>query len=86
MTNRPVSIISTTSIDGKIRGFGEDDRLSDIYPMPQSVLIEIHKLRAKFDGIMVGANTVRLDNPSLTVRYVESKRSLENNSFKKIRI
>ncbi|MEK7186423.1 MAG: dihydrofolate reductase family protein [Patescibacteria group bacterium] len=74
MTNRPVSIISTTSIDGKIRGFGEDDRLSDIYPMPQSVLIEIHKLRAKFDGIMVGANTVRLDNPSLTVRYVESKK------------
>lgn len=28
-----------------------------------------HELRAKSDVIMVGSNTVRLDNPSLTVRH-----------------
>ena len=29
-----------------------------------------HELRARSDAIMVGSNTVRLDNPSLTVRHV----------------
>lgn len=29
----------------------------------------VHELRASVDAILVGANTVRMDNPSLTVRY-----------------
>ena len=33
----------------------------------------LHQIRAECDGIMVGANTVRIDNPNLTVRYVEGK-------------
>ena len=29
---------------------------------------DVHRLRAKYDGVLVGANTVKLDNPKLTVR------------------
>jgi len=32
--------------------------------------IESHILRSKVDAILVGANTVRVDNPSLTVRHI----------------
>jgi len=35
-----------------------------------------HAQRAAADGIMVGANTVRVDDPSLTVRYVEGRSPL----------
>jgi len=34
---------------------------------------EVHKLRAQYDAVMVGANTVRVDNPELTVRHVEGR-------------
>lgn len=36
----------------------------------------VHELRASVDAILVGANTVRLDNPSLTVRYATGKNPL----------
>lgn len=32
-----------------------------------------HKLRARYDAIAVGANTVRADNPQLTVRHVKGR-------------
>ncbi|MEZ5359100.1 MAG: bifunctional diaminohydroxyphosphoribosylaminopyrimidine deaminase/5-amino-6-(5-phosphoribosylamino)uracil reductase RibD [Candidatus Zixiibacteriota bacterium] len=32
-----------------------------------------HKLRARYDAIAVGANTVRTDNPQLTVRHIKGK-------------
>lgn len=31
--------------------------------------VEVHRLRAGFDVIMIGANTARTDDPTLTVRY-----------------
>ena len=34
----------------------------------ESSRIEVHKLRNTYDAILVGANTVNLDNPNLTVR------------------
>jgi len=37
----------------------------------QENLIHAHRLRAIVDGIMVGANTVRNDRPTLNVRHVE---------------
>lgn len=30
----------------------------------------VHKMRSQYDAIMVGANTVKIDNPLLTVRHV----------------
>ncbi len=37
----------------------------------QEARTDVHRLRADNDGILVGAGTVRADNPSLTVRHVE---------------
>ncbi|MCH8567056.1 MAG: bifunctional diaminohydroxyphosphoribosylaminopyrimidine deaminase/5-amino-6-(5-phosphoribosylamino)uracil reductase RibD [Balneolales bacterium] len=33
----------------------------------------VHKLRTRYDGVMVGRNTVMNDNPRLTVRHVEGR-------------
>jgi diaminohydroxyphosphoribosylaminopyrimidine deaminase / 5-amino-6-(5-phosphoribosylamino)uracil reductase len=33
----------------------------------------VHELRSNYDAVMVGANTVKKDNPSLTVRFVEGR-------------
>ncbi len=33
----------------------------------------VHQLRAEYDAILVGANTIREDNPSLTVREVKGR-------------
>ncbi len=75
MTAASYWIVSTTSIDGKVRGGKKGQRLASIVPMPEKVLGEIHKTRAKFDAIMVGANTVKADDPSLTVRYFKTKKT-----------
>ncbi len=34
---------------------------------------EVHRMRATYDAVMVGANTVRVDNPQLTVRHVDGR-------------
>ncbi|MFZ1731190.1 MAG: bifunctional diaminohydroxyphosphoribosylaminopyrimidine deaminase/5-amino-6-(5-phosphoribosylamino)uracil reductase RibD [Bacteroidota bacterium] len=34
---------------------------------------EVHRLRSLYDAVLVGAETVRKDNPSLTVRHVEGR-------------
>lgn len=36
-------------------------------------VVEVHKIRDKVDAILVGAETVRVDNPSLTTRNLDSK-------------
>jgi diaminohydroxyphosphoribosylaminopyrimidine deaminase/5-amino-6-(5-phosphoribosylamino)uracil reductase len=33
---------------------------------------EIHRIRSGFDGIMIGTNTARIDNPLLTVRHAQA--------------
>ena len=50
----------------------------------------VHKLRAEYDAVLVGANTVRLDNPELTVRDFKGRDPVRvivsnRNSFKKNR-
>ncbi|MCS7262197.1 MAG: dihydrofolate reductase family protein [Aquificaceae bacterium] len=68
-----VIIVSEVSVDGKLtlyRGASSKELMS---LMDQEAYRYLHEIRAKVQGIMVGCETVRTDNPSLTVRYVEGK-------------
>ena len=38
-------------------------------------LIRVHTLRKEYDGIMVGINTVLIDNPKLTIHKINCKKS-----------
>ncbi len=70
--NRPYTIIvSEVTIDGKLtlkRGVSSKEIMKF---MDEEATRYLHQLRAKVDGIMVGAETIRTDNPFLTVRYAE---------------
>ncbi len=64
---RPYIIIfSTMTVDGKIANSEGYSKLSCIDDFKLQ-----HYLRSNSDGVMVGANTVIKDNPSLTVRLVK---------------
>lgn len=63
-----VTVYSTMTIDGRIASKTRYSRLSCPYDLKR-----LHELRAESDGIMVGANTVIIDDPSLRVKYVEGK-------------
>ncbi|MFB5607194.1 MAG: 2,5-diamino-6-(ribosylamino)-4(3H)-pyrimidinone 5'-phosphate reductase [Candidatus Nitrosomaritimum yanchengensis] len=66
---RPKIILSAAiSLDGKITTRTGDSKLSS-----KKDLIRLHKLRSKVDAILIGKNTVRKDNPLLTVRYCKGK-------------
>jgi len=72
--NRPyVMIVSEVTIDGKLT-LDEGVSSKEIMKlMDDEANKYLHQIRAECDGIMVGATTVRIDNPSLTVRYVEGE-------------
>ncbi len=74
MEGRPyVIVVSEVSVDGKLtlyRGASSKELMS---LMDEEAYRYLHEIRAKVDGIMVGCETVRTDNPSLTVRYVKGK-------------
>ncbi len=74
MSNRPYTIItSEVTVDGKLtlhRGASSKELMT---LMDMEAYKYLHQIRAKVDAIMVGCETVRTDNPSLTVRYVEGK-------------
>ena len=66
---KPIIVLSAAmSIDGKIGQRNKKTVLSS-----KSDKIRVHKLRSKFDAILVGKNTVEQDNPLLTVRHVKGK-------------
>src|SRR4030066_2415036 len=66
---RPHVILSAAiSLDGKIATKMGDSELSS-----KSDKIRIHKLRSKVDAILIGYNTLRLDDPLLSVRYTKGK-------------
>jgi len=65
----PKIILSAAiSIDGKIATKTGDSKLSS-----KKDLVRLHKLRSKVDAILVGKNTVKQDDPLLTVRYTKGK-------------
>ena len=68
-----VLIVSEVTIDGKLtlaKGVSSKEIMK---LMDDEANRYLHQIRAECDGIMVGANTIRIDNPNLTVRYVEGE-------------
>lgn len=67
--SRPYVILSAAiSLDGKIATKTGDSNLSS-----RSDKIRVHKLRSKVDAILIGQNTLRHDDPILSVRYAKGK-------------
>jgi len=63
-----ILLSAAMTLDGKI-----GQRNQKIVLSSKSDKIRVHKLRSKFDAILVGKNTITQDNPLLTVRYVKGK-------------
>lgn len=63
-----VYLAVATTIDGRIASKTGYSRLSCPYDLKR-----LHALRARVDAVVVGANTAVVDNPRLTVRYVEGR-------------
>lgn len=68
-------LVSGSSIDGKISaGKGISSKEFGKY-LQKNLDLELHKIRSKVDGILVSINTVLVDNPSITVRKLATKKS-----------
>lgn len=66
LTQRPfVTLKAGMTLDGKIALANGNSR----YITSESSLKKVHQLRRECDGILVGGQTVLMDNPSLTVRF-----------------
>lgn len=64
-----VTVVSEVSIDGKLT-LGSGNSSKELFELlTESDMKFIHHYRGKADGILVGMNTIRVDNPSLTCRY-----------------
>ena len=72
--HRPYTIIvSEITVDGKLtlrKGYSSKEIMKF---MDEEATRYLHQIRAKVDGIMVGAETIRTDNPYLTVRHAVGK-------------
>ena len=67
--SRPYVILrSSISLDGKIATKTGNSNLSS-----KKDLLRVHKLRSKVDAILIGKNTMTIDDPLLTVRHVVGK-------------
>jgi len=67
-SNLKIILSAAISIDGKIATKNGDSRLSS-----KKDLVRLHKLRSQVDAIIIGKNTVKQDDPLLTVRYSKGK-------------
>jgi len=67
--DRPYIILNAAmTLDGKIATKTGDSKMSS-----KEDLIRVHSFRASVDAVMVGINTILVDDPSLTVRFCEGK-------------
>lgn len=71
-----ITTLSELTIDGKLSlgSGGSSKDLFDFYG--EDLRVWFHAQRALHDAIMVGAGTVRCDDPELTVRYVSGNNPL----------
>jgi len=71
-----VLMMSEITVDGKLTlKRGASSKILMKY-MDHATEILLHRTRADYDAIMVGSNTIRIDNSFLTVRLVEGKSPL----------
>lgn len=72
-TGRPlVTLKMAQTLDGRIATRTGDSQW--VTGLPERTLV--HQWRATLDGVLVGANTARTDNPALTVRHVEGRQPI----------
>jgi len=71
-----VLMMSEITADGKLTlKKGTSSKILMKYMSHETELL-LHKTRAEYDAIMVGSNTIRIDNSFLTVRYISGKSPL----------
>src|SRR5208282_2907245 len=71
-----ILMMSEITADGKLTlKKGASSKILMKY-MAHETEILLHETRAAYDAIMVGANTIRIDNSFLTVRFVPGKSPL----------
>lgn len=72
--NRPqVILVSEVTVDGKLTVTkGASSKLLMQF-MSHEAEVLLHRIRAESDAIMVGSNTIKIDNSYLTVRHVPGK-------------
>ena len=74
-TGRPLVVLKlAATLDGRTAA---PDGSSQWITGPEARL-DVHRLRADSDAILVGAGTVRADDPSLTVRLPEAERGTDD--------
>ena len=67
--SRPYVILSAAmTLDGKI-----ETKMSKLKLSSKKDTVRVHKLRAKVDAILIGKNTLKIDNPTLSVRHTVGK-------------
>jgi riboflavin-specific deaminase-like protein len=71
-----ITTLSELTIDGKLALHRASSSKELFDYSTDELKAWFHAQRALSDAIMVGANTVRVDDPSLTVRYVEGRNPL----------
>ena len=68
-----VLIVSEITIDGRLTIHPGCSSKELMQFMSHEAEVFLHKIRVECDAIMVGANTIRIDNSFLTVRHVPGK-------------
>jgi len=72
-TGRPWVVLKlAASFDGRIAAPGGDSK----WITGEAARADVHRLRAESDAVLVGAGTVRADDPRLTVRLVPGRSPL----------
>lgn len=67
-TEPPHVLVSTTTT---IDGFLDDNTSSRLILSSDEDMYEIHRLRARVEAIVIGAETLRMDNPRLDTRFAD---------------